>query len=107
MPRGTVLQCSHRLLPSGVISKLSQHFHPNWKISANSELRNHSTDIVTFDGSPPNSQIYFCTQRSAMRSVRLDVSTLIMPTVRTLTIPQPEIAYTGVFDFLASQEPEG
>ena len=42
-----------------------------------------------------------------MRSVRLDVSTLIMPTVRTLTIPQPEIAYTGVFDFLASQEPEG
>ena len=42
-----------------------------------------------------------------MRSVKPDISTLSMPAARTLTIPQTEIAYTGVFDFLTGQEPEG
>ena len=30
-----------------------------------------------------------------------------MKTVKTLTIPQPEIAHASLFDFLTSQEPEG
>ena len=42
-----------------------------------------------------------------MRSVKPGVSTLIEPTTQTLTIPQPEIAYAGIFNFLTGQEPEG
>ena len=38
---------------------------------------------------------------------RPDVRMLIIPTPRTLTIPQPEIAYVGIFDFLTGQETEG
>ena len=41
-----------------------------------------------------------------MRSMKPDVLALIMPTTQTLTIPQPDIAHAGVFDFLAGQEPE-
>ena len=42
-----------------------------------------------------------------MRSVKPGISTLIMPIGQALTIPQPEIAYASVFDFLTSQESEG
>ena len=31
---------------------------------------------------------------------------VILLIAQTLTIPQPEIAYTGIFDFLTGQEPE-
>ena len=64
--------------------------------------------MVTFVGSPPNSEMYFCTQRRASRSVEFQCQMAPSRHMHrmALTVLQAEIANTGILDFLAREEAE-
>ena len=66
------------------------------------------TYMVTFVGSPPNAEMYFCTQRRASLSVEFE-GQMVRPRYRhwiALTVLQTEIADTSILYFLAREEAE-
>ena len=64
------------------------------------------TYIVTWEGSPPKFEMYFCTHLNATRSLRC-VNKWFEPERHRLTIIKAKIADLPVLDFLPGQESQG